>query len=133
MPWRPPSPRDRFDGVGYGDADEIRMPLSPTAMLVLQRSFTSSPKHAPTSRFHNYNEDIARQCYELILCSPGRRTRLAQATLARHRAAVRFHIGPGTEVKADGSKVPMNDIIHTWIPIRDEPDLSAGVYSSRRS
>jgi hypothetical protein len=52
MPWRPPSPRDRFEGVGYGDADEIRMPLNPTAMLVLQRSFTSSPKHVSTSRFH---------------------------------------------------------------------------------
>jgi hypothetical protein len=52
MPWRPPSTPDRFEGIGYGDADEVRMPLSPTPMLVLQWSFTSSPEHVHTGRFH---------------------------------------------------------------------------------
>lgn len=34
------------------------------------------------------------------------------------------HIGSGTKAMSDGTDVWMNDIVHTWIPIRDEPDLS---------
>jgi len=41
------------------------------------------------------------------------------------RVNFRVHIGSGTKVMSDGTDVWMNDIVHTWIPIRDEPDLSA--------
>jgi hypothetical protein len=36
MPWRPPSVKDRYEGLGYANADEVRMPLSPVAMLILR-------------------------------------------------------------------------------------------------
>jgi hypothetical protein len=51
MPWGPPSPRDRFRGVGYGNADEIRMPLNPTAMLILERCASLSPKGSRRADF----------------------------------------------------------------------------------
>lgn len=118
MPWRPPSPRDRFEGVGYADADEIRMPLSPVAMLVLDRRPSQSPSRVSTGRFHHYNADIALQCYEFLVCSPGRQGRLNKIPLARNRPAVRFHVAPGAEVAAEGAESPIGDVIQTWIPLR---------------
>lgn len=119
MPWRPPSERDTYEGVGYGDADEIRMPLGPTAMLIAERAYSASPKKVPATRFHDYNRDIARQCYEFIICTPGRRARLEHTPLADRRAAIRFHMGPSVEITPDGTEVSGNDVIHTWVPIRD--------------
>lgn len=91
MPWRPPSERDSLEGVGYGDCDEVRMPLSPTAMLIAERGYSGSPKRVPLSKFHEYNNDIARQCYEFSVCNPGRTGRLQKLALAEHRPAVRCH------------------------------------------
>ena len=118
MPWRPPSPRDRFEGVGYGDCDEIRMPLSPAAMLILDRKASRSPIPVTPGRFHNFNSDIALQCYEFVVCSPGRRARLNKIHLASNRPAVRFHIAPGVRVAPDGTESPMGEIVHKWIPLR---------------
>ena len=50
--------------------------LSPVAMLVLRKKAFHSPVRVATSRFHDYNADIALLCYEFIVCSPGRRARL---------------------------------------------------------
>jgi hypothetical protein len=126
MPWPPPSPRDVFEGVGYGDCDEIRMPLTPVAMLVLDRRASRSPSRVDPSRFHDYNRDIALQCYEFLACSPGRRARLNRHGLASNRPAVRFHIAPGTYVDRDGTHSSMGDVVHTWIPLRaSEPGHQA--------
>jgi Protein of unknown function (DUF4238) len=70
MPW-PPTLRDRFEGLGYGNADEVRMPLSPVAMLILRRQPSMSPLRVDQRRFHDYNADIALQCYESSCASPG--------------------------------------------------------------
>ena len=77
-----------------------------------------SPVEVDKRRFHDYNADIALQCYEFIVCVPGRRGRLDNATLIRNRPAVRFHIGPGVEAMGDGTHSPMGDIIQKWIPLR---------------
>jgi hypothetical protein len=96
MPWRPPSPRDAFEGVGYGDSEEVRVPLSPAVMLVLSKKAPHSPVRVATSRFHDYNADIALQCYEFIVCSPGRRARLEHVSLTANRPAVRFNLARGS-------------------------------------
>jgi hypothetical protein len=129
MPWRPPGPRDEFEGVGYADSDEIRMPLGPTAMLVLQRRTSSTPVHVDAHRFHAYNKDIALQCYEFAVCTPGRRGRLEDLALAPSRPPVRFNTGPGYREDPDGTRSPIGEILHMWIPLRSlEPDrlLAAG-------
>lgn len=118
MPWRPPSDRDAFEGVGYADCDEIRMPIGPRAMLVLERRPSVTPIDVHSRVFHRYNDDIALQCYEFIVSVPGRRSRLDAAVLADHRPAVRFNIGPGFETGADGVERPMGDIVHSWTPLR---------------
>jgi hypothetical protein len=118
MPWRPPSPEDRYRGLGYGNAEEVRMPLSPVAMLILRRQASVSPVQVEKRRFHDYNTDIALQCYEFIVCVPGRRGRLDNANIIRNRPAVRFHIGPGVEATGDGTHLPMGDVIQKWIPLR---------------
>jgi hypothetical protein len=118
MPWRPPSPEDRYRGLGYGNAEEVRMPLSPVAMLILRRQASVSPVQVDKRRFHEYNTDIALQCYEFVVCVPGRRGRLDNANIIRNRPAVRFHIGPGVEATGDGTHLPMGDVIQKWIPLR---------------
>jgi hypothetical protein len=118
MPWRPPSPRDRFEGVGYAESDEIRVPLSPVAVLIMSRTPRTSPVHVSARRLQAYNSDIAAQCFEFVVASPGRRARLERVWLAPTRAAVRFNMAPGTRVEPDGSRVPMGDVIHMWIPLR---------------
>jgi hypothetical protein len=123
MQWRPPSIRDRFEGVGYGDCDEIRMPLTPTAMLILERKASRSPRRVDSARFYRYNEDSALQCYEFVVCTPGRRERLARIPLASRRPAVRFHTAPGVQVAPDGTRSPMGDVIHKWIPLRSVDPL----------
>jgi len=102
MPWRPPSAKDRYEGLRYANADEIRMPLSPVAMLILRRQASVSPVQVDKRRFHDYNADIALQCYEFVVCLPGRRGRLDNANIVRNRPAVRFHIGLGLRRHATG-------------------------------
>ena len=103
------------------------MPLSPVAMLVLRRQVSVSPVQVDKRRFHDYNTDIALQCYEFIVCVPGRRGRLDNANIIRNRPAVRFHIGPGIEATPDGTHLPMGDVIQKWIPLRAiDPIPTAG-------
>jgi Protein of unknown function (DUF4238) len=118
MAWRPPSPRDSFEGVGYANCDEIRFPLSPTAMLVMSRTASISPRHVKPSIFHDYNDDIAAQCFEYVICHAGRAGRLGRIPMAPSRPAVQFNTGPGFRVDPDGSQSPMGDVLHTWSPIR---------------
>jgi hypothetical protein len=114
--------------VGYGNADEIRMPLSPTAMFILRRRPSRNPRQlVEARRFHEYNADIALQCYEFVVCSPGRRSRLDKIPMAPNRPAVRFHTAPGGEVAPDGTQSPMGDVIQKWIPLRaTDPSQSSG-------
>ena len=90
MPWRPPSPRDEFEGLGYANSDEIRMPLGSTAMLILRRHVSQSPARVTPHRFHEYNTDIARQCYEFVVCNPSRRARLDRTTYGPEPASRTF-------------------------------------------
>lgn len=122
MPWRPPSERDEFEGVGLMDCHEVRMPLSPTAMLIMGRKSFASRAQVKVRRFMDYNEDIALQCYELIACVPGRRGRLDSVRLAPTRPAVRFTQGSGFQQERDGSQSPIGDIMQTWTPLRAYPD-----------
>lgn len=118
MPWRPPSEKDSFEGLGYGDCDEIRVPLAPNAMLVMAKRQGKHLAVVRASRFHEYNADIAAQCYEFVVSSVGRRKRLDALSLAPNRPALRFNQAPGVQVGTDGSEIPLGDIIHTWTPLR---------------
>ena len=119
MPYRPPSDADDLQGVGYADCDEIRFPLSPSAMLVMTRRVPREGlARVSLHRFHDYNEDIAAQCHEYVACYPGRQERLKAVRLASHRPPVRFALGRGVRMAADGSGEPIGDIIQSWIPLR---------------
>lgn len=121
MPWRPPGPQDQYEGLGYAECEEIRMPLTPTAMLVLERRALRSPREVAPSRFHEYNVDIALQCYEFIVCSPGRRARLDRLHLASIRPPIRFDMAPGVRTTSDGREEPLGDVIQIRIPLRTDP------------
>jgi hypothetical protein len=93
------------------------MPLSPVAMLILRRQPSMSPLRVDQRRFHDYNADIALQCYESSCASPGAVAGWTTRT-SRNRPVVRFNIGPAVEDIGDGTQLPMDDVIQKWIPLR---------------
>lgn len=120
MRWRPPSPRDDYEGTGIETAHEIRLPLSPTDLLVMHRGDTGAAplEVVQPRRFERVNRDIAAQCHEFVIATPRRARHLEAALLAAHRPVVRFNVGPGFQQRPDGSTESIGDIVHAWVPLR---------------
>lgn len=119
MFWRRPSPSDSYEGIGLETADEIRMPLTPSDLLVVRHSGVDMPvQQVQPRRFERVNADLVPQCHEFVVATPGRVGALALLTLAKHRPVMRFDIGPGLRELPDGRQEPMGDVVHTWGPVR---------------
>jgi Protein of unknown function (DUF4238) len=117
--WSAPSPLDRFRGIGVGNADEVRFPLDPGKQLVLSRRSTATSARLSGPRVRSCNADLAAGCYQFVVGRPDRRAALQRLPLAAHRPVLRFDIGPGYEVGADGVRRRMaGEILHTWVPRR---------------
>lgn len=120
MCWRPKSYRDRFEGLGLDNADEIRVPLEPHSLLVLRRggSDTALVRVEP-KRFAQVNVDIAAQCFEFVVARRNRINDLHELQMADRLPALRFNTGPGWRRTPEGRDEPMGEILHTWIPVRE--------------
>ncbi|WAX57339.1 DUF4238 domain-containing protein [Jatrophihabitans cynanchi] len=117
MTWRPPSPRDAYEGVGLLGATEVRFPLTPRALLVMRpRGTAEHLQRVEPKRFGEVNRTTARQCFEFLVGTVFQSRRLSSITLYRRRPALRFNLGPGFQADASGTRHPMGDIIHTWVP-----------------
>jgi len=110
-PWRAPSARDAFEGVGIGTADETRFPVSSSTLLVLTRGGSEDIRKVGVDRVKSVNAHLAARCRSAVYGDP-EGTAIREARLAPHRPAVRFHEGPGYD--PDGNFI--DDIIHVWIP-----------------
>jgi hypothetical protein len=103
--WRKPSARDKYEGVGITNAEEIRFPLDPGKQLVLTPSEASSPvQRIEPSRVRGCNEDIARACHKFVVGQPHATKRLQEVPLARKRPVLRFNTGPLHETQTSGSR-----------------------------
>jgi hypothetical protein len=87
-------------------------------MLVMSKRQGKHLAAVQATRFHEFNVDIAAQCYEFVVSSVGRSGRLDALSLAPNRPALRFNQGPGLRRGPHGAEIPMGDIIHTWTPLR---------------
>ncbi len=118
MCWRPRSERDRYEGIGIENSDEIRMPISPHDLLVIRAiGGISDVEHVQPRRFERVNAAVSSQCHEFVVAAPSRVRELRLLPLAAHRPILRFNLAPGVRVLPDGQEEPMGDIVHTWVPV----------------
>ncbi len=116
--WRPPTPRDRFEGFGVETADEIRFPLDPSKQLVLSRSVRSPSVRVAPDRVAACNQDLAYACHRFVLCHPRDRARLEHLDLPSKRPTLRFNTGSLLRRLPDGRTVEDAEVLHTWVPRR---------------
>jgi hypothetical protein len=116
--WRTPSPRDRYEGVGIANAEQVRFPLDPGKQLVL--TVTQGPPVRPIEPDHvrTCNADIAGACHRFIVGHPNRPRPIQDVPLAPKRPVLRFNTGPLYEKQPDGSVVYRGEVLHTWVPRR---------------
>lgn len=114
--WRPPTPRDRFEGIGVQTCTEIRVPLDPWTLLVLHRASRPPTMQASTDRPRRCNADVARGCHKLIFGSQQQGHIIDAASLKPKRPVLRFATGPGFRELPDGSTEPLGEILHNWVP-----------------
>lgn len=120
MCWRPKSYRDRFEGLGLDNADEIRMPLDPRSLLILRRSVHGvTPVRVEPKRFAQVNVDIAAQCFEFVSTRRHRIGDLHSLQMADRLPTLRFNMAPGWRAMPGGRDEPMGDILHMWTPARE--------------
>ena len=113
----PPSHRDNFEEVDILGASQVGLPLTPRALLVMQRAgSTVSAKRIDSERFEDVNRTTAAQCFEFVVGTPTQERRLSGLDLAPRRPSLRFNVGPGIQANPDGSVVPLGDVVHSGIP-----------------
>lgn len=116
--WRAPSPRDQFEGVGIGNAEEIRFPLDPTRQLVLTRLKRTPTARVDADRARACNVSMAEACHRFLVSHPAQSKQMKRLALTAKRPVLRFNTGPLYEVQSDGSKSYKGEVLHTWVPRR---------------
>lgn len=116
--WREPTVRDKFEGIGLANADEIRFPLDPQKQLVLGRKTRPGSVRISPDRAEACNADLAAGCHRFVVADPGAAQRVAAMSLKPHRPVLRFNSGPLYERQPDGSDVFKGEVLHTWVPRR---------------
>jgi hypothetical protein len=121
--WRTPTERDAYEGVGLNNAEEVRFPLDPSKLLVLSHRPRPITSRMSGERVRAVNAETAAACYSFIVARPDRQHAAEKLRMAAHRPAMRFNVGPGYQEGPDGKLAKMQgDILHFWIPRRDNVD-----------
>lgn len=118
--WRTPSPRDRFEGFGLQNCEEIRFPLDPTKQLVLTHKVGRPPSaRVSPKRAADCNQDLALACHHIIIGSPSEKVRMIALDLPPKRPVQRFDSGPELRQDDQGRWVETGqEILHMWVPRR---------------
>lgn len=116
--WRPPTPRDDFEGIGPINADEIRFPLAPASQLVLSLKPRSSAVRVTPARVRQCNADLAGACHMFIVGRPDRRAELSALELRDRRRVLRFNSGPLLKRAENGQLEEDGEVLHMWVPRR---------------
>jgi len=123
MMWRRPNSNGDppEEGIGLANADEIRLPLAPSELLVIaHQKRSTTPLRVGPKRFRAVNRHTAAQCYEFAAGTVQQKHRLDDLNLAGRSPVLRFNIAPGYQQIGQGAEPTGNDIIHTWIPYSEE-------------
>jgi hypothetical protein len=117
--WRPPTPRDNFEGVGLENSDEVRFPLDPGKQLVLRPEGPDTEVvEVEPGRVRACNQDVAAGCHEFVVGHPRRGLQLDKLELAPRRPVLRLNSGPLYVTGPDGETIREGDALHMWVPRR---------------
>jgi uncharacterized protein DUF4238 len=116
IPWRKPSNRDHYEGLGFDKAEELRFPLDPGKQLVLSRRQRPSVVEVAVHRVKRANAEIASACHRFVVGEPGNPELFAHR-LEPWRPVVRFWTGPLFMPGPDGElKKQPGDLMQMWTP-----------------
>lgn len=116
--WRPPSARDAFEGVGIGNAHEIRFPLDPAKQFVVSKRRRPPTVRITSDRVVSCNLDMIAGCHQFILGPPRLQRQLFEPDMKPHMPELRFNTGPLYERQPDGTNAYKGEVLHTWVPRR---------------
>ncbi|MFI5593016.1 DUF4238 domain-containing protein [Amycolatopsis sp. NPDC051758] len=113
--WHKPTPADRYRGRGFGNAAEVRFPISSGHQLVL----TDQPRplviRVEPARVRQCNADVAAGCHNFIVGHPNHPRQLHEVSLAEKRPTLRFSTFPGYRVDADGTEKDLGEVPLLWV------------------
>lgn len=113
--WRKPSIRDKFEGVGITNAEEVRFPLDPGKQLVLSHRARTSTARIESGRVRECNAYAASACHRFVIAHP-RNSGLANSVeLTSRRPVIRFNTGP--LYSEEGERLD-GEVLHAWVPRR---------------
>jgi len=90
--WRRPTQDPEPRGVGIETADEVRFPLSPSALLVMARGPRSGSTPWSTRNPRAINTEIARQCHQFIFGTRQSTVAIDQLALSDEAPRLRFRM-----------------------------------------
>jgi hypothetical protein len=117
--WRRPTPRDAYEGVGIGDAEEIRFPLDPSKQLVLTPGRRTPTARMDTERVRRVNADVASSCHRFVVSHPKNGREALAPELTDDRPVIRFNSGPAYSAET-GERLE-GEILHMWVPRVQQP------------
>lgn len=101
--WRRPTQDPEPRGVGIETADEVRFPLSPSALLVMDRGpRRSSTPQWSTRKPRPINTEIAHRCHQFIFGTRQSTIAIDQLTLSDWPPRLRF-------------RMVGNDVVHMYV------------------
>jgi hypothetical protein len=66
--WRRPTADAPTGGIGVENSDEVRFPLTPSALLVMTRP--GRPGSQASQEPHQANAEISRECHQFVIGTP---------------------------------------------------------------
>ena len=117
IPWRKPTRRDDYEGLGIDKAEELRFPLDPGKQLVLSRRRRRATVEVAIHRVRRANADLAGACHRFVVGRPGDGSPVDALHLDPWPPVVKFHVGPLTVVAPSGEEVRQpGEVVHLWVP-----------------
>jgi hypothetical protein len=108
--WRRPAEGPQLGGIGIANADEVRFPLSPSALLVMTRE-NQAPSNAPK----RINAEICRQCHQFVVAGRQAKPRLDKLVLSKRPPRLRFRAGRGYTTGPDGADEYLGEVLHLYV------------------
>lgn len=114
MAWRRADNSRPIGGVGIDTADEIRFPLSPSALLVMTRDAAAGGQN-PRRRARAINLETSRLCHQFVVATPQSKPKLDALQLSARAPRLRFRLGPLDQTNPHGIDEPLGEVFQMYV------------------
>jgi hypothetical protein len=106
-PWLRQGNDSRVGGIGIENADEVRFPLSPGALLVMTRPGEA----ASNASARSINAEICKQCQQFVVATQDAKEKLDNLAWSKPPPRLRFRLGDGY---ASGTGAYLGEVLHIY-------------------